>query len=101
MFKDAVTGALVYGGAMALVGLATGEGLNLAGNAVNGGIMGLAILADDATHSMTSMDPSVASSAVVTGGWFAVMESVLRGDSRILRNVLAGGATSIVVDTYY
>jgi hypothetical protein len=94
-------GALLYGGTMALVGLATGQGLNLAGNAIDGAIMGGAILADDLTHATLMMDPSVASSAVVTGGWFAAMQSLLRGDSRLVRNVAAGGVTSVVLDTYY
>ena len=101
MLKSALTSALVYGGAMALVGLATGDGLQLMRNATNGAIMGAASAADSLTHSMLMYDPSVASSAVVTGAWFAAMESVLRGDTRYVRNLAAGGATSVVVDTYY
>ena len=101
MMKDALTGALVYGGAMALLGLATGEGANLVGNAVNGAVMGGAIMADELTHKMLMLDPSVASSAVVTGGWFAGLELVLRGDNRIVRNVAAGAVTGVVVDIFY
>ena len=101
LFRDAVTGAAVYGGTMALLGAVSGTGLELMKNAMNGLVMGGAIMADSVTHSMLRYDPSVASSAVVTGGWFALMESVLRGDTNYGRNAIAGGATAVVVDTFY
>jgi hypothetical protein len=99
--NNVLTGGAIYAATMVGVGLLTGDGLNLMSNATDGAIMGAAILADSLTHSMISMDPSVASSAVVTGGWFAAMEAFLRGRTNYARNVAAGAAVSVVVDTYY
>ena len=99
--RDALTGGVIYTAVMAGVGLATGGGANLSENAMEGAVMAAAILADETTHSMSGLDPSVASSAAMTGAWFAAMESFLRGDSRIVRNLAAGAAVSVTVDTWY
>jgi hypothetical protein len=101
VLRDAATGAAVYGGTMVLLGVVSGTGLELMKNAMGGLVMGGAIMADNVTHSMLMMQPSVASSAVVTGGWFALLESVLSGDTNYGRNAIAGAATSVVVDTFY
>lgn len=99
--NNVLTGAGIYAATMMGVGLLTGDGLNLMSNVTDGAIMGAAILTDDLTHSFLMMDPSVASSAVVTGGWFAAMQALLRGRTNYVRNVAAGAAVSVVVDTYY
>ncbi len=101
VLRDAATGAAVYGGTMVLLGVVSGTGLELMKNAMGGLVMGGAIMADNVTHSMLMMQPSVASSAVVTGGWFALLESVLSGDTNYGRNAVAGAATAVVVDTFY
>lgn len=96
MFASAFAGAGIYAVAMAGVRLATGQGFNLMSNLMDGAVMGGAVLGDEMTHSMLSLEPSNASSAVVTGAWFAGLESVLRGNNEYVRNVGAGAAVSFV-----
>ena len=100
MFGEALTGAGVYAVAMAGVRLATGEGFDIMRNLMDGAVMGGAVMGDSLTHSMLDLDPSNASSAVVTGAWFAGLEMVLRGDTRYVRNVGAGAAVSLVSGYY-
>jgi len=99
--RDAAIGAVLYGGVMVAVGATTGRGLDLVPNAISGVIMGAAIMADDYTHTMLQVDASLASSAVVTGAWFAGMEAVLRGDMRLARNAAAGAVTGTVVSSMF
>ena len=96
-----MTSALLYGGAMALIGVVSGTGADLANNAINGALMGAASLADDMTHSALDREGTVASSAVVMGAWFAGLEALVRGDSRYGRNFLAGAVVNRAVDMYY
>lgn len=99
--RDASVGAAVYGVVMVGVSAATGRGLDLMPNAIGAAVMGAAIMADDYTHFALDLDASKASSAVVTGAWFAVMEAVLRGDMSYGRNFAAGAATGLVVDSMF
>jgi hypothetical protein len=101
MWVQAMKGAGIYAVAMAGVGFASGEGLNITNNLLNGAMMGGAVLGDEVTHSMLSLDPSVASSAVMTGAWFAGLEALLRGDTRYARNAAAGAVTGVVLDAWY
>jgi hypothetical protein len=99
--RNAAVGAALYGGVLVAIGAATGVGLDLMPNAISGVIMGAAIMADDYTHTLLEVDASLASSAVVTGAWFAGMEAVLRGDMRLARNAAAGAVTGTVVSTMF
>jgi hypothetical protein len=99
-FIQALKGGGLYAVAMAGVGYATGAGLNVVGSLTDGAVMGGAIMADELTHNMLMLEASVASSAVVTGAWFAGLESVLRGDDRYLRNAGAGAVTGMVLDAW-
>lgn len=99
--RDASVGAAVYGVVMVGISAAAGRGLNLVPSAVSAAVMGAAIMADDYTHYAMDLDASKASSAVVTGAWFALMESVLRGDMNYGRNFAAGAATGLVVDSMF
>ena len=101
MSQDAMTSAVLYGGAMALVGAVSGRGLDLANNAVSGALMGVASLADDMTHKALDREGTIASSMIAMGVWFAGLQAVVRGDMDYGRNALAGGATSLVVELYY
>lgn len=99
-WRDASTAALLYGGVMLAASYLAGDGLQLVPNAVNGLAMGAASLGDSVIHSAIEMDPSVLSSGVMTGLVFAGIQ-MARGDRNYVRNIAAGGATSIVVDTFY
>ena len=100
MWTQALKGAGLYAVAMAGLGFATGEGVNITASLLDGAVMGGAIMADEVTHNVLMLEPSVASSAVVTGAWFAGLESVLRGDQRYLRNVGAGAVTGMILDAW-
>ena len=101
MMGNALTGAGIYAVAMAGLRLATGQGFDLMRNLMDGAVMGGAVMGDEMTHSMLSLEPSKASSAVVTGAWFAGLEAVLRGNTDYVRNVGAGAVVSVVADTFY
>lgn len=101
VWADGVTGALLYAAAMAAATAASGQGLQVTEHLMEGAMMGVAIVADDMTHSALGYDASVASSAVMTGGWFALLEGVARGDTRYARNLAAGAVTSVVVDSVF
>lgn len=101
VWATGVTGGLLYAAAMAAAAAASGQGLNLAEHLMQGAAMGVAVVADDMTHNALSLEPSVASSAVVTGGWFALLEGVARGDTQYARNLAAGAVTSVVLDQVF
>jgi len=100
MSNDAVFAAALYTGVMLAASFVAGEGLPIAKEAMNGLAMGAAVLANNVVHNATQMFPSVESSALVTGGAFAAIQTVRGERSSLLRNVAAGAATSVAVDVY-
>jgi hypothetical protein len=100
MSQDAMSSALLYGGAMALVGAVSGR-LDLATSAVDGALMGAASIADDMTHQLLDRQGTIASSMLMMGAWFAGLQAVVKGDGNYGRNAAAGAATSLAVELYY
>jgi hypothetical protein len=100
MYNDAVLAAALYAGVMLAASYVAGEGLPIATHAMSGLAMGAAVLADNVVHNATQMDQTVASSALVTGGAFAAIQTVRGERSSLVRNVAAGAATSIAVGMY-
>lgn len=97
---DALFAGALYAGVMLAASYVAGEGLPIATHAMSGLAMGAAVLADNVVHNATQMDQTVASSALVTGGAFAAIQTARGERSSLLRNVAAGAATSVAVGMY-
>lgn len=97
--SHAITQGLVYAGAMVTISFATGSGLQLTRYLMDGASMGVASIANDMTHTILQIPPSRVSSAAANGGYFAVLQS-LRGDDRMVRNVLAGAVNDGVANAF-
>lgn len=90
----ALVAALLWAGVSAVFS----GGANLGSSAMNGGLMGVAVLANGAVHSALSVVPSQLSSAAATGGAFAALKMVVNGDNNMVVNALAGAATDVGTD---
>ena len=100
-YSQAVTGGVLYAAVMAGLGLVSGAGANLGGNAVGGALMWVSIMADAAIHRVLDVEGTVASSALVTGASFAALQRVTGRSDSLVRDAVAGGATITVVDSFY
>jgi len=90
----ALVAALLWAGVTA----ALSGGANLQGSAINGGLMGAAVLANGFIHSGLGLFPSMTSSALATGGSFAALQMVVRGDNNMVANVVAGSVTDVATE---
>jgi len=100
-YSQGVIGGVLYAAVMAGMGLVAGTGPNLGSNAVGGALMWVSIMADAAVHRVLDVQGTVASSAIVTGASFAALQRVTGRSDSLVRDVVAGGATITIVDTFY
>lgn len=87
----ALVAALLWAGVTA----ALSGGANLQGSAINGGLMGAAVLANGFIHTGLGLFPSMMSSALATAGSFAALQMVVRGDNNVAMNAVAGAVTDV------
>ena len=80
------------------LGLLVGANLNAMDVVVDAGIMGAATLGSDFTHNIIGMIPTTASSALVSGTYYAGAQKAYRNDSNYLVNFAAGAANDVIVD---
>ena len=80
------------------LGLVVGANLNAMDVVVDAGIMGAATLGSDFTHNIIGMIPTTASSALVSGTYYAGAQKAYRNDSNYLVNFAAGAANDVIVD---
>jgi hypothetical protein len=83
------------------VSSATGEGLSMGNAAVDAALMGVSSVGSDTLHRSLMWQSSGVSSAVATGGLYAVIQRFWRNDSNYLVNVALAGANEYAVEKYW
>ena len=80
------------------LGMVVGANLNATDVLVDAGIMGAATLGSDIVHNVIGMVPTTASSALVSGSFYAGGQKAYRDDSNYVVNLVAGAANDVLVD---
>ena len=80
------------------LGMVVGANLNATDVLVDAGIMGAATLGSDIVHNVIGMVPTTASSALVSGSFYAGAQKAYRDDSNYVVNLVAGAANDVLVD---
>lgn len=93
----ALVGGLLYAAVMAGMSVASGAPLDLMGVAVDGGLMGVSLVANEMVHNALEIEASTLSSAAATGGAYAALQSVVKGNQNLAMNVAAGAGTDFVL----
>ena len=65
---------------------------------MDAGILGPATLGADIIHGMLNLQPTTASSAIVTGGLYAGSQRAYRGDTSYVSNFAGAAANDVAVD---
>jgi hypothetical protein len=78
--------------------MVVGANLNATDVLVDAGIMGAATLGSDIVHNVIGMVPTTASSALVSGSFYAGAQKAYRDDSNYVVNLVAGAANDVLVD---
>ena len=99
--NPALFGGLLYAAVMAGMSVANGAPLDLMGVAVDGGLMGVSLLANEMLHNALELEPSMLSSAAATGGAFAGLQSVVKGNQNLAMNAAMGAGTDIALGFVY
>ena len=73
--------------------MVVGANLNATDVLVDAGIMGAATLGSDIVHNVIGMVPTTASSALVSGSFYAGAQKAYRDDSNYVVNLVADAAT--------
>lgn len=97
----ALVGGLLYAAVMAGMSVANGAPLDLMGVAVDGGLMGVSLLANEMVHNALEIDASMVSSAAATGAAFAGLQSVVKGNQNLAMNAAMGAGTDIALGFVY
>jgi len=93
----ALVGGLLYAAVMAGMSVASGAPLDLMGVAVDGGLMGVSLVANEMLHNALELEASMLSSAAATGGSYAALQSVVKGNQDLVMNAAAGAATDVAL----
>jgi len=94
----AVLAAGVWAGVSYALALVAGLPANPTAVLTDGASMGAASLTSDTLHSTLGMSPTGVTAAVATGGSFAAIQSLLRGDNNYAMNFAAGAASDMLVE---
>lgn len=65
---------------------------------MDAGVLGAATLGADIIHGMLNLQPTTASSAIVTGGLYAGAQRAYRGDTSYVSNFAGAAANDVAVD---
>jgi hypothetical protein len=71
------------------------------GVAVDGGLMGVSLVANEMVHNALELEPSMLSSAAATGGSYAALQSVVKGNQNLAMNAAAGAATDVALGVVF
>ena len=93
LWSSGVWLATAYG-----LSMVVGENLNASDVLVDAGIMGAATFGSDFVHNVIGLIPTTASSALVSGSFYAGAQKAYRDDSNYVVNLVAGAANDVVVD---
>jgi hypothetical protein len=93
LWSSGVWLATAYG-----LGMVVGANLNASDVLVDAGIMGAATFGSDFVHNVIGLIPTTASSALVSGSFYAGAQKAYRDDSNYVVNLVAGAANDVVVD---
>ena len=93
LWSSGVWLATAYG-----LGMVVGANLNASDVLVDAGIMGAATFGYDFVHNVIGLIPTTASSALVSGSFYAGAQKAYRDDSNYVVNLVAGAANDVVVD---
>lgn len=83
------------------LGMVAGTNPSLADCAVDAGLMGASAIASDWMHSMLEMEKTGTTSAVLTGGYFAVAQKLVRGSNDYAVNAGLAGANDWAVEKVF
>ena len=95
MMSSGVWFATAYG-----LGLATGADIALSDMAIDAGLMGATAYASDLAHTALNMNPSVATSAAMSGAIYAGVQKVYRGSDAYLVNFAGGAVNDYLVEVW-
>ena len=76
----------------------TGVSVDTSDLLMDAGVLGAATLGGDIIHSMLNLQPTTASSAIVTGGLYAGAQRAYRGDTSYVSNFAGAAANDVAVD---
>lgn len=83
------------------LGMVAGTNPSITDCAVDGGLMGLSAIASDWMHSLLEMEKTGTTSAVLTGGYFAVAQKLVRGSNDYAMNAGLAGANDWAVEKVF
>jgi len=83
------------------MGMMAGTNPSVMDCAVDGGLMAVSAVASDWMHSLLSMEKTGTTSAVLTGGYFAVAQKLVRGSDDYAINAGLAGANDWAVEKVF
>lgn len=100
-FARATTSAGLWFAVSYGLGMVAGTNPSLMDCAVDGGLMGASAVASDWLHSLLQMEKTGITSAVATGGYFALAQKLVRGSDDYLMNAGLAGGNDLAVETVF
>jgi len=97
--RAVMSGGLWFGVAYGL-GMALGANPDLYNTALDAGIMAGSAVGADLLHGMLGWNPTGVTSAVATGGMYAGVQKLVRGDNNFLVNAGVAGANDLLVEKW-
>jgi hypothetical protein len=97
--RAVMSGGLWFGVAYGLA-LAVGASPDLYNTALDAGIMAGSAVGADLVHGLLGWNPTGVTSAVATGGMYAGIQKMVRGDSNYLVNAGFAGANDMLVEKW-
>jgi hypothetical protein len=94
-----MSGGLWFGVAYGL-GMVLGANPDLYNTALDAGMMAGSAVGADMLHGMLGWNPTGVTSALATGGMYAGLQKVVRGDSNYMVNVGFAGANDMLVEKW-
>jgi hypothetical protein len=97
--RAVMSGGLWFGVAYGL-GMVLGANPDLYNTALDAGIMAGSAVGADVVHGLLGWNPTGITSALATGGMYAGIQKVVRGDSNYMVNVGFAGANDMLVEKW-
>ena len=97
--RAVMSGGLWFGVAYGL-GMVLGANPDLYNTALDAGMMAGSAVGADMLHGMLGWNPTGVTSALATGGMYAGLQKVVRGDSNYMVNVGFAGANDMLVEKW-
>ena len=100
-FARATTSGALWVAVSYGLGMVAGSNPSLMDCAVDGGLMSASAIASDWLHAMVQMEKTGVTSAVATGGSFALAQKLVRGSNDYLMNAGLAGGNDLAVEAMF